>query len=72
MEYAEAQGAILDAIAEVFEPISSKIKKVRGVHATAGHRHPAPNDAEVCCALPHASLLPGSLSHTSWRSSLSV
>ena len=30
--HSKAQGAILDAIAEVFEPVSSKIKKVRGAH----------------------------------------
>jgi hypothetical protein len=31
----EAQGAILDAISEVFEPVISQVKKVRGVHPSA-------------------------------------
>jgi hypothetical protein len=31
----EAQGAILDAIYEVFEPVVSQVKKVRGVHPSA-------------------------------------
>jgi hypothetical protein len=31
----EAQGAILDAISEVFEPVISQVKKVRGIHPSA-------------------------------------
>ena len=34
----EAQGAILDAISEVFEPVISQVKKVRGIHPSAASK----------------------------------